>query len=61
MFTAGIDVEHIKIPKHLQKSTFEMFEKYGIEGTRKQLPKKGEICQMNVKCADTKRGQPCLG
>lgn len=33
----NIEIEYCKVPKHLNKSMFEMFEEYGIEGTRKQL------------------------
>lgn len=36
----GIEIEYCKIPKHLQKHTFEIFEEYGIEGAIRQLPKK---------------------
>ncbi len=36
----AIDIEYCKVPKHLNKSIFEMFEEYGIEGTKKQLPKR---------------------
>lgn len=40
----GIDIEYCKVPKHLQKHTFEIFEEYGIDGAMKQLPKrKNEI------------------
>lgn len=34
------------VPKHLNKSIFEMFEEYGIEGTIKQLPKKEAFCKV---------------
>jgi len=35
----GINIDYCKVPKNLHKSIFEMFEEYGIEGTKKQLPK----------------------
>lgn len=37
---AGIEIEYCKVPKHLQRSTFEIIEEYGIEGAIKQLPKR---------------------
>lgn len=43
MWMAGIDIEYCKVPKNLQKSIFEMFEEYGIEGTIRQLPKRESI------------------
>jgi hypothetical protein len=46
MTHSGIDIEYCKVPKHLQIHTFEAFEKWGIEGTIKQLPKRTyEIAQ----------------
>lgn len=36
----GIDIEYCKVPKHLQIHVFEAFEKWGIDGTIKQLPKR---------------------
>ena len=33
-----LDIEYCKVPKHLQKATFEIFEEYGIDGAIKQLP-----------------------
>ena len=39
MRQSGIDIEYCKVPKHLQKHTFEIFEEYGIDGAIKQLPK----------------------
>jgi len=36
----GIDIQYCKVPRNLNVSIFEMFEKYGIEGTIKQLPKR---------------------
>lgn len=36
----GIEIEYCKVPKHLQIHTFEAFEKWGIEGTIKQLPRR---------------------
>lgn len=40
MKSRGIDIEYCKVPKNLQKHTFEIFEEYGIEGAIKQLPKR---------------------
>lgn len=40
MRSNGINIEYCKVPKHLQKHTFEIFEEYGIEGAIKQLPKR---------------------
>ncbi len=34
---AGIAIEYCKTPKHLQICIWEAFERYGIEGTKKQL------------------------
>lgn len=36
----GIEIEYCVVPKHLQIHTFEAFEKWGIDGTAKQLPRK---------------------
>lgn len=44
MRESGIEIEYCKVPKHLQRSTFEIIEEYGIEGAIKQLPKESEIC-----------------
>lgn len=35
----GINIDYCKVPKHLQIHIFEAFEKYGIDGTIKQLKK----------------------
>lgn len=35
-----INIEYCNVPKHLRISIFEAFEKFGIEGIVKQLPKK---------------------
>ena len=40
MRSQGIEIEYCKIPRHLQIHTFEAFEKWGIEGTKKQFPSK---------------------
>lgn len=42
MWMAGIDIEYVKVPKNLQKHTFEIFEEYGIDGAIKQLPRRKE-------------------
>ncbi len=39
MKAAGIDIEYCVVPRHLCKSTFEIFAEYGIDGAIKQLPK----------------------
>lgn len=39
MKDCGIDIEYCKVPKHLQIHVFEAFEKWGIDGTVKQLEK----------------------
>lgn len=44
MKAEGIEIEYCKVPKHLQKHTFEIFEEYGIDGAIKQLPKKRSLC-----------------
>jgi hypothetical protein len=36
----GIKIKYCKVPLHLQKHTFAIFEKYGIDGAIKQLPKR---------------------
>ncbi len=36
----GIAIEYCRVPKHLQIHTFEAFEKFGIDGCIKQLPRK---------------------
>ncbi len=36
----GINIEYYNVPKEHKIHTFEMFEKYGIDGTIKQLPVK---------------------
>lgn len=44
MRNSGISIEYCKVPKNLQKHTFEMFHEHGIDGTIKHLPKrKNEI------------------
>ena len=40
MRQSGVDIIYCSPPKHLQIHTFEAFEKYGIDGTIKQLGKK---------------------
>ena len=40
MRKAGIEIEYCRVPEHLKIHTFEAFEKYGIDGTIKQLPKR---------------------
>jgi hypothetical protein len=42
----GIKVEYCKVPKHLQIHVFEAFEKWGIDGTIKQMPRR--ICQKQL-------------
>lgn len=37
MKSEGIEIEYCKVPKHLQIHIFEAFEKWGIDGTIKQL------------------------
>lgn len=39
MRKAGIEIEYCNVPKHLQIHTFEAFNKFGIDGTIKQLGK----------------------
>lgn len=39
MRKAGIEIEYCNVPKHLQIHTFEAFEKFGIDGTIKQIKK----------------------
>ncbi len=34
----GIEIEYCKVPKNLNIHIFEAFEKWGIDGTIKQLP-----------------------
>lgn len=41
---SDIEIEYVKVPKHLQIHTFEAFEKFGIDGCIKQLPKKEALC-----------------
>ena len=41
MKSQGIEIEYCKVPKHLQIHVFEAFNKWGIEGTIKQLPRRG--------------------
>lgn len=40
MRNCGIDIEYVKVPKQLQIHTFEAFDIYGIDGAKKQLPKR---------------------
>lgn len=35
----GIGIEYCKVPRNLNRHTFEMLEEFGLEGTAKQLPK----------------------
>lgn len=42
MRSIGLKIEYCQVPKHLQIHVFEAFEKWGIEGTIKQL--KGAKC-----------------
>lgn len=42
MRKAGIEIEYCNVPKHLQIHTFEAFQKFGIDGTIKQLEKARE-------------------
>lgn len=42
MRSSGIDIKYYNVPKHLRIHTFEMFDKYGIDGTIKQLPVKAQ-------------------
>lgn len=37
MKSRGIEIEYCKVPKHLQIHIFEAFEKWGIDGTIKQI------------------------
>lgn len=46
MRRCGIDIEYCKVPKHLQIHVFEAFEKWGIDGTAKQL--EGLKCQKQL-------------
>jgi hypothetical protein len=39
MRSSGIGIEYCKVPKNLHKSTFEVFEEFGVDGAIKQLPK----------------------
>lgn len=34
----GIELQYCKVPKHLQIHIFEAFDKFGVDGTIKQLP-----------------------
>lgn len=36
----GIKIEYLNVPSHLKIHTFTAFEKWGIEGTSKQLPRR---------------------
>lgn len=40
MTMSGIKIEYCDVPKHLRLHTFEVFEKFGIDGAIKQLPRK---------------------
>lgn len=42
---AGISIKYCKVPKHLQIPIFVAFERYGIEGLIKQLPRR-ELCKV---------------
>lgn len=43
----GIEIEYCKVPKHLQKHTFEVFEQFGIDGAIKQLPNRNRnLCKV---------------
>ncbi len=47
MIDSGIDIEYYSVPKNQRIHIFEMFEKYGIDGTIKQLPvKDNSLCLM---------------
>jgi len=37
---AGFDIEYCKVPNHLKRHTFEIFEDFGIVGAMKMLPKR---------------------
>lgn len=43
----GIDIEYCKVPKYLQRHTFEILEQYGIDGAIKQLPKKESLVEVH--------------
>lgn len=45
MRKSGIGIEYCKVPKNLKIHTFEAFEKWGIDGTIKQLPKR-QLCEV---------------
>ena len=41
MLEEGIMIEYCKVPRNLQKHTFEIFNEFGIVGAMKQLPRRG--------------------
>lgn len=43
MVSQGIGIEYCKVPKDLQIHIFEAFEKFGIDGTIKQLPRRENV------------------
>lgn len=49
MREAEINIEYCETPKHLQRSTFEIIEEYGIEGAIKQLPVRRENEILNTR------------
>ena len=49
MRNSGIEIEYCQVPRHLHIHIFDAFNKYGIEGTIKQLPRrKDAIAYANV-------------
>lgn len=45
--SSGIDIEYMHCPKDLQIHTFEAFDKFGIDGCIKRLPRR-EKCQKQL-------------
>lgn len=45
---SGINIEYCNVPRHLNIHIFEAFERFGIDGTIKQLPKKAIV---NYECS----------
>lgn len=43
---SGIGIEYCQVPRNLRKSTFEIFEEFGIDGAIRQLPQKVTTSQM---------------
>lgn len=46
MIDAGVDIEYCKIPPHLNIHTFEAWQRFGIDGTKAQMPKREVLCEI---------------